>query len=263
MPSVWIALALGAAAPLPAQTPEETRSIAEAGAAGAELYAADRAAWVASDAAIASIGRDRMPKTGGFVVERAGEASVVTFFAGTGAARTAIFTATVSEGRVQTARRVDPGVALTPAQLRLADAINAAGAEAVRRGWRPCGTASFNAAALAPRSAGAPVRVYLLTPQSAADSVPMGGHYRVDVAADGSIAAARAFTKACLEVRPQPGKNGKPSAIVVSHLLDPVPTELHVFSSLAARLPVLVIAPDKRIWAVTGPRIRLTPAGTD
>lgn len=49
----------------------------------------------------------------------------------------------------------------------------------------------------------------------------------------------------------------KQEAIVVSHLRDPVPTEIHVFTSLAIRLPVLVATtnPQPRLWPVQGDRI--------
>ena len=54
------------------------------------------------------------------------------------------------------------------------------------------------------------------------------------------------------------GGSAKPSAIVVSHLLDSVPTEAHVFSSLTSRLPIYVVTTsNKRLWSIEGSSIRL------
>jgi hypothetical protein len=52
-------------------------------------------------------------------------------------------------------------------------------------------------------------------------------------------------------------RGSTPAAMVVSHLLDPVPTEIHVFTAMTSRLPVYVmIAPSGRLYEVTGERIR-------
>jgi hypothetical protein len=74
------------------------------------------------------------------------------------------------------------------------------------------------------------------------------------VAPDGRITGSRAFTKSCITMA-QP-KNV--TALVISHLLDPVPTEIHVFTSLSAGLPVYVAIPESnRVFAVAGDKIRL------
>jgi hypothetical protein len=40
---------------------------------------------------------------------------------------------------------------------------------------------------------------------------------------------------------------------MVSHLLDPLPTEIHVFMALSAKQPVFVAIGDPpRLWLVTG-----------
>jgi hypothetical protein len=106
----------------------------------------------------------------------------------------------------------------------------------------------FNTAALPPAAAGGPVSVYLLSPQVSTGELPLGGHHRVDVAEDGRALSERSYTKACLTV-PRPGAGAV--GMVVSHLLDPTPTEIHVFTSLSAKLPVFV-ATAARSWAVDG-----------
>jgi hypothetical protein len=44
--------------------------------------------------------------------------------------------------------------------------------------------------------------------------------------------------------------------LAISHLLDSTPTEIRVFSSLVAKLPVLVMTGSNRVWQVTGQQIR-------
>jgi hypothetical protein len=52
----------------------------------------------------------------------------------------------------------------------------------------------------------------------------------------------------------------KAEALVVSHLLDPTPTEIHVFSVFAAKKPIYVITvTNDRIWAaeISGGQARI------
>lgn len=123
-----------------------------------------------------------------------------------------------------------------------------------------CAAKPFNTVVLPPSSANAPVSVYFLTPQTTNDAIPFGGHYEVDVDAAGRSSAVRRFTNSCLAMPTHPNlpKGAKPDSLVVSHLLDPTPTEIHVFSSLAMHLAVLVATPGPppRLWTVQGTQIQ-------
>jgi hypothetical protein len=44
---------------------------------------------------------------------------------------------------------------------------------------------------------------------------------------------------------------------MVNHLLDPAPTEIHVFTSYSMRIPVFVSTRDARVWKVE--RTKITP----
>jgi hypothetical protein len=66
------------------------------------------------------------------------------------------------------------------------------------------------------------------------------------------VLTTRPFTRSCLNMPARPPQGSTPSMLVVSHLLDPEPTELHVFTSLTSRLPVGVVTPDRRLWTVNG-----------
>jgi len=108
-----------------------------------------------------------------------------------------------------------------------------------------------------PRSAAAPaaaIDVYQLSVPGQRGHYPAGGHYKSTIAPDGSVAASRGFTNACLELAvPEPAAGRQPAPLAITHLLDPLPTEIHVFLALATGHPLLVVAGDpQRIFAVTG-----------
>ena len=68
----------------------------------------------------------------------------------------------------------------------------------------------------------------------------------------------RRFTNTCLELPlPNAAQRREMVALGVTHLLDPLPTEIHVFSSLAAKMPVAVGTSDGRTWWVEGTAVRL------
>jgi hypothetical protein len=147
-------------------------------------------------------------------------------------------------------------------------AVRAARAKLVAEHVGLCANAAPNVVVLPPTTPGGSTFVYFLTPQTKNEAVPLGGHYRVEVGPDGKAGAMRPFTHSCIDMPTSEGSppgmpaGGKPAAGVVTHLLDPVPTEIHVFSSLAARLPLFVSTTQNgRLWAVEGYRIRLVPNG--
>ena len=95
------------------------------------------------------------------------------------------------------------------------------------------------------------------------DDSLLGVNDKTAVAADGTVGAAHPFTKTCLSLPSASTKNA-PKALVVTQLLDPLPTEIDVFTMFAARLPLCIGTPDGRIWSVESSggqaRIRLLPA---
>lgn len=253
-----------AAAPLraapaePPLAPEAERAALDAALArGRLLFGLDRAAWVATDDL-----RVRMPDhsrqgSRGYIVERDGEGFVVTFFGGPRDAPVALYRADVRDHSVQS-RQVfarDARPALTDGQRRLAAARGAA-ARAVR--GRSCNGRPFNAAIIPPETPDGPIDVYLMTVQFTAGEYPLGGHFRLTVQADGTAGNERAFTNSCLLMSRAAPRGSTPAGMVVSHLLDPVPTEIHVFTAITSRLPVYVmIVRTGRLYEVTGAQITL------
>ena len=94
-----------------------------------------------------------------------------------------------------------------------------------------------------------------MSTQSENNSYPFGGHFRVEVSADGTAGASRVFTRSCLTMSGHGAD--KSAAMFITHLLDPVPTEIHVFTALTAHQPVGVGTMDKRLWWVTGEAIEV------
>ena len=109
---------------------------------------------------------------------------------------------------------------------------------------------------LPPREESDPTLVYLLTPQTSSTSVPVGGHYRFTVS-DGAVIEQRAFSNSCLELETaQADEKGdttnRVAMLAVTHVLDPIPTEIHMFTLLAARTPVLVMTvANRQTWGLS------------
>lgn len=104
-------------------------------------------------------------------------------------------------------------------------------------------------------------RVYLLPGTTKQNVVLVGGYYRYDVSSDGNtITSQRAFTRSCLEL-----VNDKRTAgLMATHLLDPQPTEVHVFASLLARKPFYVGTTGNRIlWMIDGGKISTVDTSGD
>jgi hypothetical protein len=242
-------------APAPAQTPDEQRQLDWVTARGRLLFELDRAAWVGTDDMFAQIRDAASSGMRGYVVERDGDALAVTFFGGPPGAPVAFYRGRVENRRV-VSRQVYPADArpsLTAIQRRMAAASETA--RTIDR--RPCGTATFNTAIIPPETPDGPIDLYLLTPQVRDGIWPAGGHHRFTIAPDGAILSSRAFTNTCIDLGGGGGPNEDTVALAVTHLLDPLPTEIHVFTSLTSGLPLGVSTHPRRIWWVTGDRIQI------
>jgi hypothetical protein len=241
-----------AVAPASATAADEASRIAEAAHRGALIYRYDQAAWHSSDALVADLTQAELAAVRGWVVVPAGDALRTIYYAGEPGAHTALYSADWSSGdRTSNRRRYT-----TPDDQRL-DAETAR-VIALRDsisfdGLQNCSNRAFNIVTLPASATGNSDSIYLLSPQTDRN-IPFGGHHRIDFV-DGRETARRRFTNSCIAFPPQG------DMLFISHLLDPIPTEIHVFSMYAARRAVAVGTADQRIWAVepgsTGPRISL------
>jgi hypothetical protein len=250
---IVILLAFCLAAPAAAQTPAERTRLDWVLERGRLIFALDDAAAVTSDDLRA---RRLTANTRGWTVERDGNALIVNYYArGEGDALVVAYRGRIERGRV-VSREVFPEGArplLTPVQRRMATAREAMEGFVYRR----CTPPLLNVTVIPPENADGPVELYALAAQTEANVFPFGVHYRLTVSADGRIASQRPFTDGCMNTPTREGGR-RPRAVHITHLLDPLPTEIHVFMSVWTRLPLYVTADEpRRIWEVTGDRIRL------
>lgn len=225
---------------------------------GRTMYLYDRAAWLTSDDLVKRLSRDRQPEIGGWIVTPAVGGLHVDYFGQGAAADRVIYSADVKNGAVGNAAvyRAAEAPTLGEPALQMARALRAGVAEmAGRNDRRPCANARFNSIVLPPGKDGV-IPVYFLTPQTQRGSLPFGGHYKLDMSPAGKVSSSRAFTRSCVTLSHPPASSGaRPAALVLTHNLDPHPTEIHVFQQYYAGVPLLVATGPKTIWKVERGRV--------
>jgi hypothetical protein len=228
-------------------TSEELAAVELALERGQTLYEYDQAAWHTTDAMREDM--EDLASSGivGWVVTPAADGWLVTYWRREGDSFAGVYSAVWSKQRVRQRKRLEGAAAVLSAkQLNLIAARNSVDDSGLER----CADVPFNTVVI-PERGGDPILVYLLTPQTSTTSIPAGGHYRFTVR-DGEVVEQRSFTKSCLELEfLSPDGDGRAVVLGVSHLLDPVPTEIHVFSMFAAETPIFVMTPSsERVWSV-------------
>lgn len=249
MTRILLAALLAFSASVFAQSPDDSDPrLRAAEADGAAIYRLDHAAAVATDAAqrLKAFRRDK--RVSGWLTGEADGAVVVTFYGNDDAGTPqALYRVAVSAGGASDAQALKPGIPLTEQQAAQA----AARSLALHSKFDAC-SKNYNTVVL-PRSDGT-WTVYLLAGTTKAGVVPAGGNYRVDVDPTGkSIMASRGFTKSCIEL----ANDKRTAALMLTHLLDPVPTEIHVFLSLLAGKPMyLLTVKNASMWSIENGKIR-------
>ncbi|HEX8640191.1 MAG TPA: hypothetical protein VF704_03440 [Allosphingosinicella sp.] len=241
--------------PAPPLTAAEQAQLRRHVERGRLLAAIARAGMIATQDMLSRVADPEGAGIAGWLALPEGNAMTVTFYADTDAGPRAVYRANVLGGRV-TSRNVYTGAdrpPLGPTEARMA----AARAVAAGQEHRPCGGDQFNYLVVPPANADAPVVVYQVTPAVQRGRIPLGGHFRTTVMANGSVAEMRGFTNACLDAELPPAAAGQPPRpIGVTHLLDPTPTEIHVLTAMLAGRPLLVATGGpERVWLVTGASI--------
>ena len=247
-----------ASAPAPEMTAAETAAVQRAAELGARLHAYDQAAWHGTDAMLEDLARARTGEIAGWIVNEVAPGWETVFFRRVGEGYEAVW-AGVYDGRKVTRRTTfAPGERkLSPGEVALAEATELARKQKADR----CTTTAFNTVVFPSGKPDGGIYAYLLTPQATKGEVPFGGHHRFEIV-DGKIKERRSFAKSCLVMSVAGPGGQRPEALTITHLLDPVPTEIHVFSVWPAGVPVYVLTTgNDRLWAVElpggRPRIRL------
>lgn len=217
---------------------------------GLKLYRYDQSAWHVTDAMMAALSSDAKSHLRGYVTTPAEGGLRTTFFGESDGRYFEVYSATWTGSEIVDAELVSPEERrpVTEEQRRLIEARKLALKNAAGLGM--CSNASPNAIVVPGDSPTEPISVYILTPQTEAHVYPLGGHHRLDVK-DGKVIAKRAFTNGCIDFdKAAVPDKGRPEAAVITHLLDTVPTEIHVFSVFAMGLPLFVGIRDGRVYVV-------------
>ena len=241
-------------------TAEERRRLVAAGQRGILLFEIARAGQLTTQDMLARVPNPSQAGIAGWVAApEAGGTMTVVYYADTPDGPVAVYRGQVAGTRIAS-REVFAGAdrpALTPTQRRMA----AARAAVATLDRQPCG-GTFNVFVVPPAAADGPVEVYKLSPQTQRGKYPLGGHFLATVAPDGTVASTRAFTNSCVDLDAPTALAGtQPRPLAVTHLLDPLPTEIHVFLSLWMNRPLLVATGEpERLWTISRGRIGVVGA---
>lgn len=242
-----VCLAASAEVPLPAELPPADEAVALRSAAetGLAIYRHDQAAAVATDAALKLRQFKRDKRVRGWITEEQGAQINVTFLDQTPAA---LYRVPVTGGVAGQVMALDALTTLSTYESEAAAARSAA----LAAQFEPCAK-SYNSVVLPASRAPGEWVVYLLPGTTKNNVVPIGGTYRFAVKGD-QVVSQRGFTRTCIALQTNPQAVG----LMITHLLDPVPTEAHVYWSIWAKKPIYVATPPNgTIWAVDGDKIRL------
>jgi len=206
---------------------------------GLALYNYDQAAWHTTDTMREDVKDLAASGIRGWVTTETGDGFLTTFWRPKGSSYAGAYSAIWNPDGV-TDRQILSGdkAVLSAEQIALIRARQTVIGAKMK--IERCSKSPFNTVILPPKSQDAPILVYFLVPQANYKAIPMGKHYRFEVK-DNKVVSHRSFTNSCIDLQlTSDGAKGKPVALGIAHLLDPVPTEVHIFSAFAARLPIYV-----------------------
>ena len=246
-------------------TAEQQGAIDWAQQRGELLYRYDQAAWHGTDAFLADYQADRDGEfMRGYVVVEGEQGRLdAVFFGDFGAGLVEAARYSVDGGTVVSGTYYDEDSRppLSAKAIRMAEVRQVAFNAMREEELGLCANSAPNTVVLPPDAAGN-IEVYVLTPPTSNDSYPLGGHYRFTIDSDDEVSDWRRFLNSCfaLQAGPQQDDNGDPvtpTMLVVSHLLDPQPTEVHFFATHYFGLPVAVITVDNDlVWTIGGGRFQ-------
>lgn len=230
----------------------ETEAVRQAESRARDMWFYDQAAWHGTDAMLADYGvedlpslLEKMPDLVGYIATPTDGETVIdlVFVAREGdalkvAARYPMANGELREGRQLFEAGKRPN--LTGVALRMFKARDAMMARAIEEKISLCSESTPNTLVLPPDDAG-DIEVYMMTSTLDASRYPIGGHYRYEIDKAGNVAGSRSFTKTCIDAVASDGAE----MFVVSHLLDPTPTEIHFFASMHLPIALGVLAGDK------------------
>lgn len=251
-------------APLP---PIREFDVATLSRLGREIYRQDQYAWHGTDAVMEKVGQAQMvaEKCCGWVVDTSGAEPLLRFVRKTSDGEEAAYDVRFPTD-AKPAVSVPENRALTEHQKALRRAFATASKGFGEAGLPICRCrGSYNFVVLDDPS-GAGFLVYLLRPKTTDDEIPVGGHYRISVSADGGmVTQIDRLWRSCLTMDRRQGipADGKIAGIGMTHIVSATPLETHVFLSLQEKLPFSVVTNDGRMWKVESGEIQRINAGED
>lgn len=232
-------------------SPELKAQMAANLARGDLLYEYDQTAWHTTDAMIVAVPDELKKLLRGYVIAPDGDNFRTTFFGIDEGREFAIYAATWNGKEVirPILHTAEPRPTVTAEEHRLIEARSIALRRDVFEKLGFCKDGTPNVAVIPGATVADPISIYLMTPQSERGVWPLGGHHRIDVK-DGRIVGQRAFTKSCVNLGGGAKKGDVALTMAVTHLLDPIPTEIHAFTVHASGVPLVVGTSDGRIFTV-------------
>lgn len=221
---------------------------------GRQLYVHDRAAWLATDAMLADKRMRKLQKSVGGWLTEPSALGVRVIFISKGDAPQRLYEIDVDEAERLSEPTLESPTPLTPEHLAQLRARNLATSQSFMQCAR-----KYNTVVL-PSSSG--MRVYLMPGFAEHGVYPLGGYHLYEIDSTGEkILSSRKFSNGCIEHQDSPKglpKGAKPSFGMFTHLLDPQPTEVHVFVSLHAKVPLMIMTIDnKMMWSVKSGKVEL------
>lgn len=241
--------ALAQSAPTP--VPIAEWPLSKITAMGAAIYRQDVAAWVSTDALLAHLAGAPPPQgMAGWIVVDEGEDQRVRYIRRDGETLKAAFDVVVRDGQAGAVELSDEVLSESERARFVARQTAIENIGRLRCSQR------LNTVVLDdPDSDG--WLVWLLTSTNDANIIPVGGHYRFTISADGLTVLQRdQLSNGCLPMEktsPPPGT--ETAGLVVSQIVSQTPVETHVFLSLQNRIPIFVAVGD-RLFEVNGAAIR-------
>ena len=261
--ALGFALAAGAETK-PREIPEDYRmAVSTASLRGIAMFLHDASTARASDELMARKVFERDPRLEGWITDAYPDRNLVEVsFVGSDDGKPAVlYRVQVPVGDAELKfEALKPSVPLTESQQARWTARQLAAAELNKR--KDLCASQYNSVVISPDPApDGLIHVYMLAATTEPGVVVAGGHYRYDYSPDGKILESeRPFTKSCFNIEAPDPKKGKPVAFMVTHLLDPTPTEIHVFLSRLHGQSIYVMT-DAGNWLVAGPEISFLEPG--
>lgn len=234
-------------------SPENQAAMALAARRGKRLFIYDRIAWTGTDDFFELLD-GREVNGGGYVIVEEGGGQTLTFFTNDPDEPTALYRARYRGLERLSSGMVSGDEAVLTEKEKAAIAMRAVALDAIVAfdGVFVCTDGPANFTLLPPTADEPNYLAYLMTPQTDLSRWPVGGHSRAELTPEGEILGVRNFTNSCIDVGGNEDSDGETVGFAVTHLLDPVPTEIHYFTMLASG-KFLGVTAGGRVWALGNP----------